>query len=190
MSRLVVRAAVTVMLVSTATWMVSGPTVTATVLPTWAKRIAVELLPLSLRLQGRTFGAPGLAAPAVNSEDGRGQPRWNERPGVTRRKRLGFTRGLAVAGRQLSPRPSDASPTARRLPRLASPVTGRLPLRPHRCFPSRCAGRAYGAPLTSETCQPSGPDGKGQAEGQAPRARGGPQWRVRHSIRENGPVAA
>ena len=32
MSRLVVRAAVTVMLVSTATWMVPGPTVTATVL--------------------------------------------------------------------------------------------------------------------------------------------------------------
>ena len=93
MSRLVVRAAVTVMLVSTATWMVSGPTVTATVLRAWARRMAVELLQLSLRLQGRTFGAPGLAAPAVNSEDGRGQPRWNERPGVTRRKRLGFPRG-------------------------------------------------------------------------------------------------
>ena len=37
MSRLVVRAAVTVMLVSTATWMVSGPTVTATVLRAWAR---------------------------------------------------------------------------------------------------------------------------------------------------------
>ena len=81
MSRLVVRAAVTVMLVSTATWMVSGPTVTATVLRAWAKRIAVELLQLSLRLQGRTFGAPGLAAPAVNSEDGRWRMRGNERPG-------------------------------------------------------------------------------------------------------------
>lgn len=64
MSRLVVRAAVTVMLVSTATWMVSGPTVTATVLRAWARRMAVELLQLSLRLQGRTFGAPGLTARA------------------------------------------------------------------------------------------------------------------------------
>jgi len=36
-----------------------------------------ELLQLSLRhfFQGRTFGAPGLTAPAVNSEDGRGQSR-------------------------------------------------------------------------------------------------------------------
>jgi hypothetical protein len=31
-----------------------------------------------------------------------------------------------LRGRQLSPRPSDASPTARRLPRTAPPVTGRL----------------------------------------------------------------
>ncbi len=31
--------------------------------------------------QGRTFGAPGLTAPAVNSEDGREQLRGNERPG-------------------------------------------------------------------------------------------------------------
>ena len=41
----------------------------------------IELLQLSLRLQGRTFGAPGLTAPAVNSEDGREQSRGNERPG-------------------------------------------------------------------------------------------------------------
>ena len=33
------------------------------------------------RFQGRTFGAPGLTAPAVNSEDGREQSRGNERPG-------------------------------------------------------------------------------------------------------------
>jgi hypothetical protein len=37
MSRLPVRAAVTVVLVSTAIWMVSGPTVTATVLRAWAR---------------------------------------------------------------------------------------------------------------------------------------------------------
>ena len=34
-----------------------------------------------LRLQGRTFGAPGLTAQAVNSEDGREQSRGKERPG-------------------------------------------------------------------------------------------------------------
>ena len=39
------------------------------------------LLQLSIRLQGRTFGAPGLTAPAVNSEDGREQSRGKERPG-------------------------------------------------------------------------------------------------------------
>lgn len=33
------------------------------------------------RLQGHTFGAPGLAAPAMNSEEGREQPRRIERPG-------------------------------------------------------------------------------------------------------------
>jgi hypothetical protein len=45
---------------------------------------------------------------------------------VTRRRRPGFTPGSRRCGRQLSPRPSDASPTARRLPRTAPPVTGRL----------------------------------------------------------------
>jgi hypothetical protein len=44
-----------------------------------------------------------------------------------------------------------------------------------RCFASRCAGRAFGAPLTPETYQPSGPDGEGQAGGQARKARGEPQ---------------
>jgi hypothetical protein len=34
-----------------------------------------ELLQLSLGLQGRIFGAPGLTAPAMCSEDGREQPR-------------------------------------------------------------------------------------------------------------------
>jgi hypothetical protein len=48
-------------------------------------------------------------------------------------------------------------------------------LQPQRCFASSCAGRAYGAPLTPETCQPSGPDGEGQAQGQARNARDEPQ---------------
>ena len=126
--------------------------------------------------------------------------------------------GLAVAGLQLSPRPSDASPTARRLPRTASPVTGRLrsppypaaapasttakpspsrrspdvakmsrrrgrnaahcpgrPLRPQRCFAFRCAGtRLRRAIDPGDLCRPSGPDGKGQARGQARQPRGEP----------------
>jgi hypothetical protein len=125
-----------------------------------------------------------------------------------RRKRLGFNLGLAVARRQLSPRPSDASPTARRLPRSVAPVTGRCgsrrircrarqhhgqadelapdvsmavkmpqwlcrdaahcpgwPLRPQRCFASRCAGRACGAPLTPETsASPAGLTARARSE--------------------------
>jgi hypothetical protein len=44
---------------------------------------------------------------------------------MTRRRRPGFTRGTRRCGRQLSPRPSDGSPTARRLPRTAAPATRR-----------------------------------------------------------------
>jgi len=40
-----------------------------------------ELLQLSLRLQGRTFGAPSMTAQAVKSEDGRVQSRGNGPPG-------------------------------------------------------------------------------------------------------------
>jgi hypothetical protein len=47
--------------------------------------------------QGRTFGAPGLTTPAMNSEDGHEQSR--ERPArVTRRRRLRFTRGSRRCG--------------------------------------------------------------------------------------------
>jgi len=84
-------------------------------------RVGDPELQLSLRLfQGRTSVAPGLTAQAVNSEDGREQPREGAAR-VTRRGWPAFTRGLAVAGRQVLPRPSDASPTARRLTRTASP---------------------------------------------------------------------
>jgi hypothetical protein len=56
-----------------------------------------ELLQLSPRFQGRTFGAPGLTALALNSGDGRGQSR--ERAArVTRRRRPGFTRGSRRCG--------------------------------------------------------------------------------------------
>jgi hypothetical protein len=134
-------------------------------------------------------------APAVNSER-RARAVARERAArVTRRRRPGFTRGFAVAGRQLSPRPSDASPTARRaaahrgpgdrppaVPAVSCcrarqhhgqavnvapsvPIGGRMaqppgrnaahclgwPLQPQRCFASRFAGRACGAPLTLET---------------------------------------
>ena len=43
-----------------------------------ARKVSPELLQLSLQFQGRTSGAPGLTAPAVNSEDGREQPRGKE----------------------------------------------------------------------------------------------------------------
>jgi beta-phosphoglucomutase-like phosphatase (HAD superfamily) len=57
-----------------------------------------ELLQLSLRrFQGRTFGAPGLTAPGVNSEDEREQPR-EKAARVTRRRRPGFTRGSRRCG--------------------------------------------------------------------------------------------
>jgi hypothetical protein len=139
---------------------------------------------------------------------------------VTRCKRPGFTRGPAVAGRQLSPRPSDASPTARRLPRTGIPgdrppavpaVHPRCRARQHHgqgrqrrtectCRRENVTATGAGAerralsglappastmlriPLRGtrlrravdpgDLCQPSGPDGEGQAKGQARRARG------------------
>jgi hypothetical protein len=108
--------------------------------------------------QGRTFGAPGLTALAVSSQDRREQSR-RRAARVTRRRRPGSPGGLAVAGRQLSPRPSDASPTARRLPRAATPVTDRCgprrtPLprppapRPGRQHRAGCADRREDVTIT------------------------------------------
>ena len=57
---------------------------------------------------------------------------------MTCRRRPGCTRGLAVAGRQPSPRPSDASPTAPRLPRTAP--SDRPPAVP---AVSRCRARQH-----------------------------------------------
>jgi hypothetical protein len=153
-----------------------------------------SLLQLSLRLQGRTFGAPGLTA---LSREQRGRTRAVEREERPRCPAVGGRGSSGVSplrGGSFSPRPSDGSPTARRLPRTAPPVTGPLavpavsrcrarqhhdqainvaasapaagrmsqsrarnaahcpdwPLQPQRCFASRCAGRACGAPLTLE----------------------------------------
>jgi hypothetical protein len=86
------------------------------------------------------FGDPqtadDLAAALAAMDDSftRAEARAAEREGtarMTRRRRPGFTRVSPLCGRQLSPRPSDASPTARRLPRTAPPVTGRLRSRPY-----------------------------------------------------------
>jgi len=77
---------------------------------------ALELLrQVSMRLQGHLWRAE----PDGPGREQRGWARTVEKrtTRVTRRRRPGFTHGLAVAGRQLSPRPSDASPSARRLPR-------------------------------------------------------------------------
>jgi hypothetical protein len=103
----------------------------------------------------------GHAKPDGPSREQRGRTRAvkSRAARVTRRRQPGFTRGLAVAGRQLSPRPSDASPTARRLPRSAAPVTGRcgarriqLPRppapRPGRHPRAECAGSREGVTAT------------------------------------------
>jgi hypothetical protein len=109
-----------------------------------------------------TFGAPGPAAQAVNSENGREQWRWNE-PRVTRRKRPGFNlgtrrRGAAAIRRTLW----TEAHQARRLPCTAPQVTGR-------CGPavSRCRARqhhdqadsiAASAPEAVKMSQPTDPN--------------------------------
>ncbi len=79
--------------------------------------------------------------------------------------------GQAVS---LAPSAAVAVKMSQRPGRNAAHCPGWL-LQPQRCFASRCAGRACGAPLTpGDLCQPSGPDGEGQARGQARKARGEP----------------
>jgi hypothetical protein len=173
------------------------------------------LLQLSIRLQGRTFGAPNLTAPAVDSEDGREQPRGKERPGWAAVGGRGSPlvsplRGGSFAA-SFGRKPYGAAAAAH-----GTPVTGRLRSPPypaaahasttalrHAC--ARCAGsredviatgpdrRALSglAPPAStvlriplrgtrlrravdpeDLCQPSGPDGEGQAKRPGPeRAR-------------------
>ena len=158
---------------------------------------------------------------------GTGYASWREQPGERAARGPVISgkgrRGLAVAGRQLSPRPSGGSPTARRaaphgLPRhRPQPVPAVTPRRratragPGRharaeCADSRAKGHSHraGTPrivqvgpssvkgtrrsfLTASQkgssgptlerrslCRPSGPDGEGQARGQARNARGAP----------------
>ena len=169
------------------------------------------MLQLPLRFQGRTFGAPGLTAPAANSRDGREQLGEKSGQGGPP-KAAGVHPGTRRCGAAASPRPSDASPTARRLPRTAPPVTGRLRSPPYPAAApasttTRRSTARQGAPIAGEMsrgtgperralsglappastvlriplrgtrlrravdpgdlCQPSGPDGEGQAGGQA-----------------------
>jgi hypothetical protein len=138
------------------------------------------------------------AGPDGPSREQRGRTRAVERERatrVTRRRRPGFTRGLAVGGRQLFAAPFGRKPygaaaathgtpgdrplavsAVSRCPARQhhdqavnvapnTPIADRMsqapgrnaahcpgrPLQPQRCFASRCAGRACGAPLTLET---------------------------------------
>ena len=85
-----------------------------------------ELLQLPSLSQGAHLRRAGPDGPD-REQRGRGASSRGERAArVARRRRPGFTRGLAVAGRQLSPRPSDASPFGAATAALGSPVTGRL----------------------------------------------------------------
>ena len=60
-------------------------------------------------------------------------------------------------------------------------LAGRLAVRPQTMLTqvALLRGRAYGAPLTlGEHCRPSGPDGEGQARGQARSTRGETSFRA------------
>jgi hypothetical protein len=176
------------------------------------------LLQLSSRLQGRTFGAPGLTALAVNSETGTSR-RGGRAARVTRRRRpefnLGSRRcGAAAFAASFGREPYGAAAAAHSIPGYRPPAVPAV---------SRCRARQYhgqevtlapGAPgavkdvtatraerralsgLASpastvlriplrgtrlrravdpgDLYQPSGPDGEGQATGQALKARGEP----------------
>jgi hypothetical protein len=172
-----------------------------------------SLLQLSLRLQGRAFGAPGLTAPG-REQCGRARAVERERAArVTRRRRLRFTRGLAVAGRQLFAASFGRKPYGAAAAAHGTPVTRRLRFppypaaaptapRPNRHPRARCADRRENVTVTGaerralsgsaspastvlriplrgtrlrravdpgDLCRPSGPDGEGQARGQARR---------------------
>src|SRR5438045_9290075 len=77
----------------------------------------VWLLRISLRLQGRTFGAPGLTAQAVNSEDGPRAIQGKERPERPAASGRRCPLDLAVPRPQLAALPSAASPSGPCRPR-------------------------------------------------------------------------
>jgi len=123
------------------------------------------LLQLSSRFQGRTFGAPGLTAQAVNSE-GRARAVEEEKAArVTRRRRLRFDRGLAVARRPASPRPSDVGPTDAAAGRARYPGD-RPPAVP---AVSRCRARQHHGQAVNVT--PSTPVSERVSQARAPERR-------------------
>jgi hypothetical protein len=92
----------------------------------------------------------GPDGPSREQRGGRDASNRGERAArVIRRKRLGFNRGLPVAGRQLSPRPSDDSPRARQPPRTVAPVTGRMRSPP---YPAAAPASTTTRPSTSRRC--------------------------------------
>jgi hypothetical protein len=96
------------------------------------QHVLSDVLQLSLHLQGRTFGAPGLTAPAMNSESRTRAVERERAARVTRRRRPGFNLGDS---------PLRGGPLRRVLrtqvlrrggsPRTAPPVTGRLRSSPY-----------------------------------------------------------
>ena len=78
-----------------------------------ARVVDSELLQLPLRLQGRTFGAPGLTAPSREQRERARAVEGNERAGWPAVGGRGSTGGLAVAGRQLFAAPFGRKPTRR-----------------------------------------------------------------------------
>jgi hypothetical protein len=107
---------------------------------------------------------------------------------VTRRRRPGFTRGFAVAGRQLSPRPSDAGPTARRLPRTASSVIGRLQSPP---YPAAAPASTTARPSASCRVRQSPGRDHSQRAGMPRIVRAGPSSlnRAPHPVARDAPAA-
>jgi hypothetical protein len=90
-------------------------------------------------------GGPAGAATAAHGGPGTGRSRFARRNGPVSRD---ASRTRPRASCHERPSPSERSQVTGR--NDAAHCPGRL-LRPQRCFASRCAGRACGAPLTLET---------------------------------------
>ena len=114
----------------------------------------------------------------MSREDGR-ESREGRSARVARRRRPGFTRGLAVAGRQLSPRPSDAGcgrggcrarhPGDRP---LAVPAVSRCRARQHHDQAVNVAPR--GAPIAVRMSRSAGRNDAAHCPGWPPSLNGAP----------------
>jgi hypothetical protein len=104
------------------------------------------------RLPRTASPPPAATGPAATSPVLRGAS-WSRPSGIAQ--------GAPGAGRKFS------SPERRALSGSAPPASTVLRIR-------AAHGRAFGAPLTRSLYRPSGPDGEGQARGQARNARGEP----------------